>query len=602
MANVRNKKNVKTRFPVRLQEAAEQWHIHTRPMRETTKKMLEHYAGGWYSDGVNSGATSASVQPLNLVDRAVSILAPYLVGGPPKVMIDVKRGFDSNRPFARTLELALEHLFREISLQQLTLRPAVISSLFSMGHAKTGIAKAGEVEIFGYMHDVGQPYCDVFDDTDYIGDVAARNREEMEFEGHEFTLSEEAVKDSGLFKHYDKLDPESEIDGSSTRPFHISRSADGQGANLQSLYRYVRLQDIWLPKEGIIITIPLRGQGKKIMRTVEWDGPESGPFDSLAYKYFPGSVVPIPPAFTWMPYNNIINTLVRKMKRQAEREKKFIAYDTSAAQDMKNVNNTPDGSTVGVRDVNSMKEFELGGVSESNWPFMQWMEQQYSLASGNLYTIGGRQTQAETLGQEQMLQANASKQLEDMVQQVHQFTKSITEKLGWFMWSNPLMPIPVIKSVAGYNIEVIFSDETKEGDYWDYAYDIEPYSMTKQSPSTRYQLLMQLISQVVLPTADIAAQQGSMLNVTELVKEASRFLDIRNIDRWWIPGVPQESQMNPYQPMQGQTKAKAKPKSGQDDGRFSSGDNNASNQSNLSQQQGRAFQKSSSSGGSSSGY
>jgi hypothetical protein len=569
-------------------------------MRETTKKMLQHYAGGWYSDGVMSGATTSNIQPLNLVDRAVSILAPYLVGGDPKVMIDVKRGFDSNRPFARTLELALEHLFREISLHQLTLRPAVFSSLFSMGHAKTGIAKAGEVEIFGYMHDVGQPYCDVFDDADYVGDIAARNREEMEFEGHEFTLSEEAVKDSGLFKHYDNLIPENELDGSSTRPFDISRSSDGQGASLQSLYQYVRLQDIWLPKEGIIITIPLRGQGKKIMRTVEWDGPESGPFDSLAYKYFPESVVPIPPAFTWMPYNNIINTLVRKMRRQAEREKKFIAYDTTMAQDMKNVNNTPDGSTVGVRNVDSMKEFELGGVSETNWPFIQWMEQQYSLASGNLYTIGGRQTQAETLGQEQMLQANASKQLEDMVQQVHQFTKSITEKLGWFMWSNPLMPIPVIKSVAGYNIEVIFSDETKEGDYWDYAYDIEPYSMTKQSPTTRYQLLMQLISQVVLPTADIAAQQGSMLNVTELVKEASRFLDVRNIDRWWIPGVPQESQMNPYQPQQGQTKAK--PKSGQDDGRFSSGDNNASNQSNLSQQQGRAYQKSSSSGGSSGGY
>lgn len=592
MANIKKGKNVRTRFPIRVQMASEQWHIHTKPMRSTSKKMLEHYASGFYSNN-----QMANVQPLNLIDRAVSILAPYLIGGPPKLMIDVKRGLESNRPFARTLELALEHLFREISLHSKTLRPAVINSLFNMGLTKCGIAKAKEVEIFGYMHDVGQPYCDTFGFDDYIGDVAARNREEMEIEGHEYTLSEEAVKTSGLFRHWDKLKPDCEIDGTSTRPFDISRSSDGQGANLQSLYRYVRLQDIWLPKEGIIITIPLRGQGNKIMRTVEWDGPESGPFDTLAYKYFPESCIPIPPAYTWMPYNSTINTLVRKMKRQAEREKKFVAYDTAMAQDMKNVTNVPDGSTVGVKSVDSMKEIEMGGVSDSNWPFVQWMEQQFSLAGGNLYTIGGRQTQADTLGQEQMLQANASKQLEDMVQQVHQFTKSISEKLGWFMWSNPLIPIPVIKSVAGYDIEVVFSDETKEGDFYDYAWDIEPYSMTKQSPTVRYQTLMQLISQVVLPTAQIAASQGSMLNVTELVKEAGRFLDVRNMDRWWIPGMPQETQMNPYQPQQGDAK------SGQADGRFSAGDSDASNQSNLSQQQGRNYQENmTSNAGGSGGY
>ena len=198
-----------------------------------------------------------------------------------------------------------------------------------------------------------------------------------------------------------------------------------------------------------------------------------------------------------------------------------------------------------------------------------------------------------------MLQANASKQLEDMVQQVHQFTKSIAEKLGWFMWSNPFIPIPVIKSIAGYDIEVVFSDETKEGDFYDYAWDIEPYSMTKQSPTVRYQTLMQLISQVVLPTAQIAASQGSMLNVTELVKEAGRFLDIRNMDRWWIPGMPQEAQMNPYQPQQGM----ASNKSGQAEGRFSAGDSDASKQSTLSQQQGRNYQENmSQGGGSSSGY
>jgi hypothetical protein len=64
----------------------------------------------------------------------------------------------------------------------------------------------------------------------------------------------------------------------------------------------------------------------------------------------------------------------------------------------------------------------------------------------------------------------------------------------------------------------------------------------------RYQRLIQLIGSVVLPTAQIAAAQGSMLNPDELIKEAARFLDIRNMDRWWRSAIPQEAAMNPYQP------------------------------------------------------
>lgn len=576
-----SKRDVRKRFPVRIQDASEQCRIDTKPMRETIVRMLQHYAGGWFKGG-ESGFSAR--QPLNLIDRGVQIIGPYLAGGPPKVMVDAKRGLASNRPFARTLELSLEHLFREIKFHANTLRPAIFNSMFSLGITKTGIMKAKEVEIYGHRHDVGQPYCDNIYFDDYRFDPFARNREEMELEGHEYVLDEEFVGTSGLYRHYDHLKPDFEIYGDSTRPEKISKDRAQGAGRYERLRKRVRLQDFWIPDENIIITVPLKGQGNRIMRTVEWDGPEGGPFDVLGYRYFPDSILCIPPVFTWLGYNKIINSLVSKMNQQAQRERKIVAYDLGSSQDAKYISQTPDGSTVGVKNIDSIKEIEMGGVSETNFQFVQYMEQQFSIAGGNLYTIGGRATGAETLGQEQMLQANASKALEDMVQQVHQFTKSIIEKLAWFMWSDPLISLPVIKRVAGYEIETEFSQETKEGDFYDYAFDIEPYSMTRMNPEIRYQRLMQLVSQVVLPTAQISAAQGSQLNVDELVKEAARFLDVRNMDRWWSPAIPQETQMNPYQPQQGT----AKPKSGQADGRFSGGDQAASNMSNLSQQQSRA--------------
>ncbi len=589
MARLRRKRkrDVRKRFPVRVQEMSEQWDIQTRPMRKLTVKMLGQYAAGWYD-----GKSMANKQPLNLIDRGVQIIGPYLVGGPPKVMIDAKRNMSSNRPFARTLELALEHLFREIKFHELTLRPAVFNSMFSMGVVKTGIMKSGEVELYGHLHDVGQGYADNISWDDYRGDFMASNREDMEIEGHEYLLPMEAVVDSGLFRNYDHLQSDSIPYSESTSPDAISKDG-GQsqgGARYERLRKVVRLQDFWIPDEGIVITVPRLGEGVKIMRTVEWEGPESGPFDVLGYRFFSGSPIAIPPVFTWLGYNNIINKLVDKMNQQAQRERKIVAYDLGSSQDAKYISQTPDGSTVGVKNIDGIKELEMGGVSETNFQFIQFMEQQFSIAGGNLYTIGGRASGAETLGQEQMLQANASKALEDMVQQVHQFTKSIVEKLAWFMWSDPLIELPVIKRVAGYELETKFSQETKEGDFFDYAFDIEPYSMSRMNPEMRYQKLLQLVSQVVLPTMDIAAQQGSQLNVDELVREAARFMDVRNLDRWWSPAIPQEAQANPYQPMQGTTK----PKSGQADGRFSGGDSDASNMSNLSQQQSRAGGQSSS--------
>ncbi len=562
----------KTPFPVRIQNGVEDWYSFTKDIRKARHRMLKHYSAGYYENKEVS-------QPLNLVDRGVQIIAPFLVTHNPKVLIDAKRDMPTLKGYGRTFELAIEHLLREINFADYTMRPAVINSLFSMGIVKTGIMTSHQVEIFGYLHDVGQPYADNIDFEDYIGDIKARDRQENEIEGHWYTLPEEYVRTSGLYKNHDLLETEYDLFGPDrTRPEEITKQRTRFSRN-RELKRSVRLCDIWLPDENIVITLPPKGYGEKIMRTVEWEGFETGPFDVLGYRYFPNSVIPIPPVYTWMFLNNTINRLVLKMTQQAEREKHLMLYDLGMAEDAKRVMETRDDGTVGVRSTDGFKEMQFGGFNDQSMPFVQYLEQQYSITGGNLYTIGGRTTGADTLGQEQMLQANASKQLDDMVNQVHNFTKRIVEKLAKYLWTDPMIEKTMIKRDKGQELEVSYNSAQKEGDFLDYGVDIEPYSMSKKNPDIRFQQYMQFISQIVLPTAQIAAAQGSSLKVDAVIKEAARFLDIRNIDDWYQSSVPQDQQMNPYQPQQ------EKPKNGQGDGRFSGGDNMASNMNNLIQKQ-----------------
>jgi hypothetical protein len=365
----------KKNFPERVQTAIEAWEKYTRPMRECRKRMLAHYANGWF-DG---GGRNRTAQPVNLIDRGVQIIAPFLVSRNPKAMIFPRGGINNAnvKPFAKTLELASSHLFDEIKLAENTLRPIAIDSLFSAGITKTGVAHSHQVEIGGYLHDVGQPYCDRVDFDDYIGDVAARNRQEMKLEGNRYRLPLSYIRESGLYKNHDKLTSDVKLYGD-TSPETIGKPAAPLG-EFYELHRTVELHDVWLPKDGVVITLAPAGQGNKILRTVEWDGPEGGPYDIVAYRYFPNSVIPIPPVYVWMDLNKTINQLVVKMKKQSLREKNIGVYQTASSDDAEKLKHAGDGELVGVVDPNAINELHFGGFNEQSFPFLMYLEQQYSI-------------------------------------------------------------------------------------------------------------------------------------------------------------------------------------------------------------------------------
>ena len=576
-----NDPNVHRPFVARVQEAIKVWHKAVKVPLQHRQMMLDQWASNYYAE------TKTEAHLLNLTDRAVSIIVPYLSMNNPKIMVRSK--VPQLRPWAYTTELAINHLMTEIKFAKYCLRPAIFNSMFGMGITKTGIMKAEEAEYNGYLHDIGQIYTDVIDDSDYIGDISARNRENFEIEGHYYYLPTEYAREFFGKIHADYIHATHKLHGDES-PDEISKPSS-LSQDFHTLREWTRFVDIWLPDEDTVITILPEGYGH-ILREVECDGPEGGPFDILTYKHFPNSPIPIPPAWGWTDYDTAVNVLANKMRTQAENEKTVIAYSGDAADDMENVAKAGDRETVRVNNVQDMQQVPFGGVNPDSYDWIQYLEAQYSIGNGNLYTMGGRGVQAKTLGQEQMLQSNASRILEDMVVQVHDFTESIMRKWAWRIWSDPLISMPEVKRVPGVvDLDVVFDQAAKEGDFQDFSFSIEPYSMQRYSPTLEYQKTMNFLTQWVLPISQMASQQGVTLDVNEVTKDLSRYLNIPNIDSWWKSAVPQNTDLGPYQPLSGTVVQKAK-SGGVQDGR--AGDNDkGSREANLGQQQSRAFQQSS---------
>lgn len=525
-------------FPKRLRKATTAWQKRMEAPLDNRRRMITRWASNFYDKDVNS----TEPHTMNLVDRATSIIVPYLAMSNPAVSVSTK--FAEYKHFSYSTQLALTHWLDEFKFAKNCLRPAVLHSMFGMGCTKTGIMKEWEVEIKGQFHDVGQTYTDVFDESNLILDPSARCIDEAHFMGDFYMMPTELAREFFDTKHADHIKPSYQLYGHN-HPDSVSHEGK-ENDQSRFLKEYTRLRDYYLPDENVIITLTDDDGYNRILREVEWDGPEGGPYDFLGYKWFLEHPYPIPPSWGWLDMDCIINVIINKMRKQAEAQKDVLAYESEAADDAERVASAGDRQTVKVDNIQSMQMMQFQGVNQEMYNWINYIEDQYSLQGHNLYTLGGRNAQAGTLGQEQMMMANASRTVDDMIDSVHHFVESLLRKHAWFMWTDPLIDIPVIKRIPGYGeLSERFVQTDKEGDFYDYTFNVKPYSMQRLSPDMDFQRTLQLLSQWVLPTAQIAAQQGAVLNVPEATKALAQKFNIDDIDHWYDQAVPQNVGMNP---------------------------------------------------------
>jgi len=183
--------------------------------------------------------------------------------------------------------------------------------------------------------------------------------------------------------------------------------------------------------------------------------------------------------------------------------------------------------------VDKAREYKFGGIDQSSLAFLLQVKDLFVYLGGNLDSLGGLSPMADTLGQDQMLAQNASKRVAHMQSKVVDFTNRVINSLGFYLWTDPLINLPLTKSVPGMeNISVSFTldAQTKEGDFIDYNISIDPYSMQHQSPQMKLQTITQVFSQFIIPFAPMMAEQGIGVNFEALMKIIGKYANVNELN------------------------------------------------------------------------
>lgn len=504
----------------RLRKAMDWSAKQLKPFRQHRFERLQAYVGHHYTD-----TGSPRKMPVNIMELAAGIYTRKLTPAELKYLVSTfHRGLKSQ---AYEFELAINHLVQEIDLST-TIARCVSEAIFGMGIVKVGLCLRPDFS--NNQNNVGQPFADCVSFDDWIQDMNARRYEECAFAGNRYRLPYEYLLESGEFQNVDKLSPTVRNTESRDRAIEGSSLSKEQVGGDDDFEDYVELWDIWLPRQRLVVTIPFDGSSgdEVVLKTVEWEGPELGPFDTLHYQEVPSNSLPLPPAAQWQDLNELENRLFRKLANQAERQKSLLAFQATAHDDAKRITEASDGDAVKVDDLQAIMPMSTGGIDQSNFAFAVAVKDWAVYLAGNLDALGGLSPQAETLGQEQLLSESANERLADMREKTMKFVTRVGKSLAHWLWYDPFIELPLVKRIPGTDYEKPFDwgPDRREGDFMAYNLSIEPYGAIRQTPAQRLSTVRQAWQELMLPAAPLMAQQGIGLDFEGLIKLYAKYANV----------------------------------------------------------------------------
>lgn len=490
--------------------------------RKNRFKIIQLGLGGNY----NRGGVYNDV-PVNFLMLTLKIWLRHLAARRPRV--SVSGVYPQLRPHAFRLQLRTNRTLDEIMFGKTLMRLA-LDGMYGQAVAKTGIEWAAK-EIKGTIFDYGQLFCEVVDLDDQIFDLSAKIWEACNFYGNKYLLSLQYMRDEKDFKHTDDLIPETNANPMQDGVKRTEGISRGQRDAGDDLNEQVRVCDIYLPREQLLLTMPEEGEPVLLREPMKWKGPETGPYRRLGFGDVPNQVYPFPPVALWADLHDTANRIMSKLLRQAERQKNVMWYSGNAVRDAEMVRDTRDEDAIRVDNPAGIIEHASGGIDQANFAFWMNIQNLYSWFAGNLDALGGLSPQAETLGQEELLQGRASETVQDLQDRFMEFTREVVKDIAFHVFYDKMnaMDLPVHLPGTSESILVGYDPSEIEGDYLDYNFDIEPYSMQPDTPAIKIKNLMQSL-QLLAPHLPFMAQQGLGLDYETLVRRIGEYTNTPDLE------------------------------------------------------------------------
>jgi hypothetical protein len=267
----------------RLRDAITVSRSKLEPFRVERMDALRQYVGAHYG---KEGAKDRV--PVNLLEQMVSIYSRHLAANNPRVLVTTR--FDALKPVSADFAQAINIDIQEIELAK-SLRKVIVDALFCIGVLKVGVSPERVIEVEGFLHDVGQPFADPVSFDDFVFDMCSTRLDQCDFIGNRYRLPLEYVKNSPLYTGTDDLsaDPKITIDPETGEARDQALTLGESGYDGDEYRDYVELWDVWLPESNLVVTLPY-DDPPDVLRVVEWDGPEQGPYHLLSFADVPGNL------------------------------------------------------------------------------------------------------------------------------------------------------------------------------------------------------------------------------------------------------------------------------------------------------------------------
>lgn len=501
------------------------------PYRETRREAVRQYAGNHYSR-----ETSGKKRPVNLLAQYIQIVGQALVAKNPRFMLSTLDR--AKKPMVSAMQSWMNAEVEKMYLAD-TLQRVVVDALFCVGITKIALVTPAMSSLYGWNREPGQVMCERVDLDDFVFDVHARDFRESAFMGHRYRVPLSVVQESKLYSAARKdLVATPDTHHNETGDERVHRLGLGyESGDFEEFEDMVDLWEIYLPRRGVVLTLAdLEGDDERPLREQEWLGPACGPYEILSLGIVPGNAMSKGPIMDLIDLDEGVNETLRKLMRQAQRQKDITLVTNGADKDGNRVVQCSDGEVIGVDDARSMAQVSFGGPNPKNLQMFMVLWEKFNSMAGNLELIGGLGAQSPTARQDAMLNENSSKALSHMIAKVINHVGNVGKALGWFWYNDPfkvmktsisppgLPDVQMERKVYPRGYQGAPPQMTRDGYWEDLMIRVDPYSLQYQTPQARGQQLMQLFQQFQ-PIMPMLAQQGITVDLNFLLTKLAEYMD-----------------------------------------------------------------------------
>lgn len=519
----------------RLKTAVEHSYRKDECHRKNRVEILRRIAGKWYGE-----SSSKLTIPLPLMRMALNVITRLVAAHNPRA--SVTTFIPSWRSKAFDLKLALNWLYERLGFRD-TLQECLADAMISMGIVKVGMRAGPSYEYNGESQTAGVPFCERVSPDDFVYDSSARDPKHWAFCGNYYDVPLDWVKENGAFSKKARDSLQADNAGQTASDDNQARDIGrGQDRGDNDFEEHVRLVDIFVPRHGIILTMPDDDAAWTTpLKVIQWKGPD--PYELLRLDRLPDNIMGLGPLTTLRDADEAANIAARKLIRQANRQKSVVGVQGGASEDGERIMKSYDGQMIRIDNPAAARQFDFGGPSQTVNAVMLQMQDLFDRYGGNLSALGGLAPQAATLGQDELLSGSASKQIEDYRAKTISFVREISYALAWHVWHDPVMEVPLTRKIdipGSSPIEIPFKwgPMQRTGDFLRYNIEIEPYSMQYSSPSQKAQALIQILTQVVIPTLPMSQQQGGQLDMQYILTTLGEYLNMPEISQAMVFTAP----------------------------------------------------------------